>query len=71
MTKKEQLDNIIYDLRMKGKADFEADDKSFSIDSLGHKKGYCIEGLETLIFTPDIAATRKEIAKLGKNLLWM
>jgi hypothetical protein len=71
MTKRETLDSIIYDLKMKGKADFEADDKSFSVDSLGKHHGYSIEGIETLILVPNLTAARKEISKLGKNLLWL
>ena len=70
MTKKETLDSIIYDLKMKDAAFFEADDDSYEIGKLLND-GYVIEGVSRYIEVNNLTGVSKEIAKLGKNLLWL
>ena len=72
MTKKESVDNIIYDLRLSGSADFEADDRSFTVNLLEGSKGeYKIEEGAENVTLKGLTAVRKHISGLGKNILWM
>lgn len=71
MTKKESLDSIIYDLKMKGSADFEVDEEeSFSAESL-EKGGFVIESQHRYIEVKNLTEARKTISKLGGKLLWL
>jgi hypothetical protein len=70
MTKKEVLNDIMYDLKMKDSVYFEADDDSYSAGKLLNG-GYVIEGVSRYIEVPNLTAARKEIAKLGSKLLWL
>jgi hypothetical protein len=71
MTKKENVDEIIYDLKMKGSADFEVDEvESFSVDTLT-TGGFCFTSQSRYFEVLNLTAARKEINKLGKNILHM
>jgi hypothetical protein len=71
MTKKENIDEIIYGLKMSGSADFEIDEcESFTISRLA-TKGYVIESINRYIEVANLTEARKAIAKLGVKILWM
>lgn len=71
MTKKENVDEIIYNLKMKGTADFEVDGyESFAATEL-KGGGFCIESQHQYIEVANLTEARKTINKLGKNILWM
>lgn len=69
MTKKENVDEIIYNLKMKGTADFEIDDvESFSADEL-QGGGFRFQSQSRYFEVKNLTAARKEINKLGKIVL--
>lgn len=71
MTKKETLDNIIYDLKMKGRVDFEVDEhESWSAEALD-KGGYRFESQYRYLEVSNLTEARKEIRNLGQKLLWL
>jgi hypothetical protein len=71
MTKKETLDNIIYDLKMKESVYFEVDGwESWSADKLTNG-GYCLESQLRYVEVANLTEARKTISKLGKKLLWL
>lgn len=70
MTKVESVNNILYDLKLKGSADFEADYESYNISELNNG-GYVIESHSRYIEIQNLTQARKEINKLGTKLLWL
>lgn len=71
VTKQENLDSIIYDLKMKGSADFEIDGyESWSAHALVGG-GYCLESQYRYLEVSNLTEARKEIRKLGRELLWL
>jgi hypothetical protein len=71
LTKKENVDEIIYTLKMSGTADFEVDEyESFSIIRLENGQ-YALKSQIRYMEVKNITEARKTINKLGKNILWM
>jgi hypothetical protein len=71
MTKKETMDSIIYDLKMKGHADCEIDNaESCTLDKLAGG-GYCLESQFRYMEFKNLTEVRKEVSKLGQKILWL
>lgn len=68
MSKKEIISDIVYDLKMHGKADFEVDEESYSVEEL-QNGGYVIQSICRYIEVRNMTDFRKEVSKLGKNFL--
>jgi hypothetical protein len=68
MSKKEVINEIVYDLKMSGNVDFEVDDESYSVDSL-QNGGYVIRSICRYIEVKNLTDFRKEVSKLGSKLL--
>lgn len=69
MTKKEVLDEIIYNLKMNDSADFEVNEReSYTIDHLT-SGAWRIQSSDRYMECRNLTEVRKTISKLGKNLL--
>lgn len=71
MTKREVLSEIMYDLKLKGTADFETSDDTQADSFTVTKKtdGYEIVGTQPTIRVKSAAEVRKAIAGLGRTLV--
>jgi hypothetical protein len=70
-TKKEVLNDIIYDLKMSGSVDFEVDNfESFNACELVGG-GYCFQSQFRYLEVRNLTEARKEISKFGQKLLWL
>lgn len=68
MSKKEIIGEIVYCLKMSGKADFEVDDESYSVEEL-QNGGYVVESKFRYFEICNLTALKKEMSKLGKEFL--
>ncbi|QIW88625.1 hypothetical protein P59_256 [Bacillus phage P59] len=69
MTKKESMDEIIYNLKMSGNADFEIDNhESFASGEL-QAGGFYIESQFRYMEVKNLTEARKVISKLGQKIL--
>jgi hypothetical protein len=71
MTKKEVLNDIMYDLKMSDSVSFEVDEESYTADKFTNGNGYVIESKDRYLECKNLTEVRKEISKLGKQLLWL
>ena len=67
MTKRECLDELIYNLKMHDSADFEADERSYTVSKNGRE--YMVETSTKYYECKNLTEVRKTISKLGKNIL--
>lgn len=67
MTKSEVLGSLMYELLLKDQIDFEADDESFT--AYKTEKGYTIQGLNLTAQVQNKSELRKEIGKLGRQIV--
>jgi hypothetical protein len=69
MTKKENVDEIIYNLKMSGSADFEIDEaESFSASEL-QNGSFSLQSQTRYMEVKNLTEVRKTINKLGKTVL--